>query len=156
MSKRRILAMAALCCLLSGQATPEPIALEAYNGYWSGLGTVVMSSGSTEQVKCVVTYRTGGDQVKQNLRCARASYSINGAAELQVRGGQVTGTWEEKTYSAVGTVTGKSVPDGMIVAIDSINFSAAMTVSVAGCKQAIAIQPKGLDVTRITLALAKC
>lgn len=156
MAIRRILAVAALMQLAADPGLGNPTGLDAYSGYWSGLGTVVMATGSTEQVKCVATYRTGGEQLKQNLRCASASYSINGAAEVTVRAGQVKGTWEEKTYSAVGTINGKATAEGMALAIDSPNFGASMTLTLAGCKQSISIQPKGLDVSKISISLAKC
>lgn len=145
----------AAALVLASPAHSDPV-LEAYAGYWSGLGTVVMSSGTTEQVKCVAVYRVAGEQLRQNLRCASASYSINGSAEVAVKGNQVSGSWEEKTYSAVGKINGRMVGDGMSLKIESPNFGASMVISLTGCKQAIAIQPEGLDVSRISIAIAKC
>ena len=56
-----------------------------------------------------VVYKVGGGgtQVKQTMRCASADYTINAAAELRVNGAQVSGNWEEKTYSATGEVAGR-------------------------------------------------
>ncbi len=87
----------------SGAAAAGPI--EDMAGYWSGAGTVLLKGGETERVKCVVVYKVGagGTQIKQTLRCASADYNISGAAELR-SGAQVSGNWEEKTYSATGDV----------------------------------------------------
>jgi hypothetical protein len=117
---------------------------------------VTMASGTTEQLKCVVTYKVTGSSLKQNLRCANAAYTINGLADLEVRGDQVTGAWEEQTYAAKGSVTGKVVDGGFNLNIEGATFTAAMKVSGTNCKQSLAITPTGLDVTKIALNLGKC
>lgn len=127
-------------------------------GYWSGSGSVVLSSGNTERVKCQVFYKAseGNTQIRQTMRCASTDYSINSLAELRVKGGQVTGSWEEKTYSAKGDVTGRFTGEGFTLTIQGANFTAAMHVTLSNCKQSISISPKGLDVTRVSIGLAKC
>ena len=101
---RKLAAAAGLAAALVA-ATAEAGPIEDLDGYWSGGGTVVLSDGK-EQVKCAVRYKVGqgGAQVRQTLRCASADYSINGTAEFSVKGAQVDGTWEEKTYSASGQI----------------------------------------------------
>jgi hypothetical protein len=130
--------------------------VEDLSGYWTGTGAVTMSSGSTEQLKCVVTYKVAGASLRQNLRCANAAYTINGLADLTVRGDQVTGDWEEQTYAAKGSVTGKVVDGGFQLSIQGVSFSAAMRVSGTNCRQTLAITPTGLDVSKISLNLGKC
>jgi hypothetical protein len=136
-------------------ATAGPI--EELDGYWSGGGTVVFNEGS-ERVKCAVRYKVGhgGTQIKQVMRCASADYSINATAELAVSGAQVAGNWEEKTYSASGQVSGRYTGSTFVLSIKGANFSAAMNVGVSGCKQSITIHPRGLEVRRISMSLAKC
>ena len=82
--------------------------IEDMNGYWTGNGSVILSNGNTERVKCSVTYKVtdGGTQIRQSMRCASADYKIDALAELRVKGERVSGSWEEKTYSATGAVTG--------------------------------------------------
>jgi len=132
--------------------------IEDLSGYWTGAGTVLMTSGSTERVKCAVIYKVGGSgtQIKQTLRCASADYNINGAAELRVNGSQVSGTWEEKTYSATGDVAGRYTGSSFVLSIKGQNFTAGMNVGLSSCKQSINITPQGLDVRRISMNLAKC
>ena len=140
---------------LSWGAAAEPIAELA--GFWSGNGAVTLASGNTERVKCQVFYKAdGGPQLRQTLRCASTDYVINATADLQVRGGQVTGSWEEKTYAAKGEVTGRFSGEAFNLTITGANFSAAMNVTLSSCKQSISITPKGLDVTKVTIGLAKC
>ena len=67
-------------------------------------------------------------------------------------GNQVTGSWEEKTYSAKGEVTGRYSGEGFVLSIQGANFTAAMNVALSSCKQSISITPKGLDVTNVTIS----
>lgn len=138
----------------AGAASP----IDDMAGYWSGAGSVLLSNGKTEKVKCAVTYKVteGGTQIKQSMRCASADYSINAAADLKVKGAQVTGNWEERTYSATGEVTGKYTGSAFTLAIKGGNFTASMNVSLSNCKQSISIAPQGLEVNKITIGLAKC
>ena len=127
-------------------------------GFWSGNGAVTLASGNTERVKCQVFYKStdSNSQLKQTLRCASADYTINSTADLQVKGGQVTGSWEEKTYAAKGDVTGRYSGENFALMIKGASFTATMNVSLSACKQSINITPKGLDITKVTIALAKC
>ena len=144
----------AAVCAATAMAGP----IDEMSGYWSGSGTVLLSNGNTERVKCAVTYKIdeSGQHVRQSMRCAAADYHINASAELSVRGAQVSGSWEEKTYSAVGQVSGRYSDSAMSLSIEGANFTATMNLSLSTCKQSISISPKGLDVRRISITLAKC
>ena len=156
MPMRKSAAAAGLAAALAATAAVAgPI--EDLDGYWSGGGTVVFSEGA-ERVKCAVRYKVGqgGTQIRQTLRCASADYSINGTAEFSVRGAQVDGNWEEKTYSATGQISGRYTGSSLVLSIKGANFTAAMTIGLSTCKQSITIHPRGLEVRRISMSLAKC
>ena len=142
--------------VLAVAAWAEPI--DELAGFWSGSGSVTLAGGNTERVKCQVFYKTAGSnaQFKQTLRCASTDYAINATADLEVKAGQVTGSWEEKTYAVKGEVTGRYTGENFNLTITGANFTAAMNMTLSACKQAINITPKGLDVTRVTIGLAKC
>jgi hypothetical protein len=127
-------------------------------GYWSGTGSVVLSNGKTERVKCSVFYKVSDEAtaVRQSMRCASADYKIDALAELRIKGEKVSGSWEEKTYSATGEVTGRYAGDNMVLSIKGANFTAAMNVTLSDCKQSINISPQGLEVTKISIGLGKC
>jgi hypothetical protein len=141
---------------LAVAALADPI--DDLAGFWSGTGSVTLASGNTERVKCQVFYKTSGSntQLKQTLRCASTDYAINATADLEVKAGQVTGNWEEKTYAVKGEVTGRYSGENFNLTITGANFTAAMNMTLSACKQAINITPKGLDVTKVTIGLAKC
>lgn len=130
--------------------------LQEMSGYWTGNGTVTMTNGATEQLRCVATYKPAAQSVRQNLRCASTGYSISAAVDLKVDGAAITGTWEEKTYSANGDITGKVTDKGFALAIKGPTFNADLNLTHSACKQAIDIVPTGVDVTRISIGLGKC
>jgi hypothetical protein len=156
---RRILQIAvtaAIAVAASGSASAA-LNLQDMAGYWTGTGKIMLNNGNVENVKCVVTYKVTGSQLKQNLRCAGQGYSLNGSADLEIApSGSVTGSWTENTYSAKGDVTGKTTDRGFSLSISGPNFTAAMDASTTACKQTLEIVPKGFDVSRISLGLGKC
>jgi hypothetical protein len=127
-------------------------------GRWTGSGSVKMSNGNSEQLKCVATYFVagGGTSLQQNLRCASTSYKIDATASVQVNKGHVSGVWHEKIHSASGSVAGRIIGNGFNLTIEGENFSAAMSVTTSLCKQSVRITPRGFDISEISLRLAKC
>lgn len=160
-------AFAGLACVLGGAialatdravAAAVPGALEHLEGRWSGWGAISLSTGGSEQVKCVATYfvRNNGGQLEQNLRCASASYRIDAKATLEVVSDQVKGRWQESAYAAEGSVSGRMTASGFNLSIQGDHFTAVMAVSTSSCKQSINIAPQGTDIRRIAIGLDKC
>jgi len=127
-------------------------------GRWAGPGNITMSSGESEQMRCVATYfvEGGGSNVKQNLRCASQGYKIDAVANFLVANGQVTGNWEERTWSNTGSIKGQVSQDGFKLTIDGSGFTAAMAVATSACKQSISITPRGYEIAKISMNLTKC
>lgn len=137
-------------------ADPAPIADLA--GRWSGWGAVTLSSGQSEQVKCVAVYTlaNAGASIEQSLRCASPSYRIDASARLDILGETVSGSWEERSHDASGKVAGRLTRSGFELAITGEHFSAAMAVATSTCKQTLQIKPDGVDIARIAVNLEKC
>lgn len=149
--------VAVVAAVSSTVGASAAVNLQEMAGYWTGTGKIVLVNGKSESVKCVVTYKVTGSQLKQNVRCAGQGYSLNGTADLDVApSGAVTGSWTENTYSAKGDVTGKATDRGFSLAITGPTFTAVMDATTTACKQSLDIVPKGLDVSRISLGLGKC
>lgn len=145
-----------LCILLpAGETRADP--LGELPGRWSGTGSIKLANGTAETVKCVATYFiSGGVNITQNLRCASPSYKIDTKASLAVRGGQVTGQWEERQYAQTGAVSGRMTSHGFNLLISGPQFTAALQLTSTACKQSLSITPKGFDISRISIGLAKC
>src|SRR3979490_1751036 len=61
----------------AGHAQSGPFA--GFSGTWSGNGTVSLSDGSTERIRCKADYKVDGSGLglKQNLHCASDSYKFD-------------------------------------------------------------------------------
>ena len=77
-------------------------------GSWGGNGSVSYPSGRVENLTCASHYTGEGANVSMALRCVSGPDSIHFRATLEVAGGRVAGTWEERTYNLEGQLTGTS------------------------------------------------
>ena len=159
-----ILFALALWLLASGMTGHGSLAQDAnpivsLGGRWAGTGTLVAASRPDEIFKCVVTYfpSDGGASLKQNLRCKSANYQFDGAAQLKITAGKITGRWEDKVNSLQGTVSGTVTPDGFLILLSGEFFDAKMTVVSSGCQQSVTIVPEeGLAIKKLSAVLKKC
>jgi hypothetical protein len=63
------------------------------SGHWSGAGTVTMTNGVTERIRCKATYAVNatGKAVQQTLRCASDSYRV-----------EISSNWDSPDDSRIG------------------------------------------------------
>src|SRR5882757_1608442 len=59
-----------------------------FDGSWSGSGTVAMSNGTTEHIRCKADYKVtaSGMGLKQNLHCASDSYKFDLSSDVTSQG----------------------------------------------------------------------
>ena len=67
------------------------------SGFWSGAGTVTMTNGVTERIRCKATYAVNatGKSVQQTLRCASDSYRVEISSNVISDGGSLSGSWAD-------------------------------------------------------------
>ena len=131
------------CSLLPAlSATQKADAFRPLLGWWTGKGRLGFTNGKTEDVKCRATYRLteAGDGLRQVLRCASASGSVEVRSTVLRQGDQLSGTWSEKKYNFDGQVTGKIIPHGFRVSVDGSGLKANMTVMVREKRHVVEIQ----------------
>ena len=126
-------------------------------GRWVGEGRLGVKDSPTEAVKCRVTYfvQEGGNQLRQSIRCASQSGSIEVASTVTHAGGSLTGSWKELTREWSGELTGTVNPNGFKVAVRGENLSANMDIIVKGARQIIEIQFMNSSLIGLTLVLTK-
>ena len=80
------------------------------SGYWSGGGTIAMTNGATERIRCKETYAVNstGRALNQSLRCASDSYRLEISSNVIFESGAISGTWSEATRNVSGTVSGRA------------------------------------------------
>jgi hypothetical protein len=77
------------------------------------------------------------------------------AGDVTNRGGTISGSWSEAAHNAAGTVSGRANGDHIVVAASGSNFSANLSLTTHGNRQAVAIRPQGTDVTGVSITLNK-
>jgi hypothetical protein len=166
MTRPSVYAAICLALLLPAEAAQGQAAnaqdanpIVALAGRWAGTATLVPASGPNELFRCVATYfpREAGASLRQNLRCKSANYQFDGAAQLQISKGKVTGRWEDKINPLHGTISGDVTPDGFLILLSGELFDAKMTVVSTPCRQTITIVLEaGLPVKSLSADLRKC
>src|SRR6201994_4274681 len=75
----------------AGHAQSGPFA--GFDGTWSGNGTVSLSDGSTERIRCKADYKVNGNglNLKQNLHCASDSYKFDLSSAVTSQGDRIPG-----------------------------------------------------------------
>ncbi len=155
---------AALAVVSSIPASPIPAQARAagpfgeFVGAWSGGGTITMSNGTRERIRCRVRYSvaSAGTVLTQNLVCASESYKFNVNSEVRAQGSEVSGSWTETSRNVTGSVSGH-VGDGVIRAtVMGVAFSAGLSLAVHDRSQYVTIRPQGAtDVADVSVVLRR-
>ena len=119
-----------------------PTPFEKFAGQWAGSGTIDLSSGAREAIRCRAAYDVLDQQNKLQLsiRCASDSYNFELRASATDNAGAITGTWSEATRNAAGTISGKTNGDQFQITAKSQSFTANLTLTTHGDRQSVVIQ----------------
>ena len=147
----------ALALWLSAAPVHAQTPLSALAGTWGGAGTINMSNGAAERIRCRATYAvaSGGRKMQQNLTCASDSYKFQLASDISYEGGNLTGTWSEASRNVGGALTGTARGSQINARADGGIFTANISLVTQGEKQQVAITSQGGDITGVTLSLSK-
>jgi hypothetical protein len=125
------------------------------SGKWSGDGSIMLSDGSTERLRCDATYveSGGGDNLDQTLRCASDSYNFILQISLVDNAGSILGNWSELSRSVQGGISGHDSKGLIQVTARGPNFTAAVTVATRGSEQSVKIRAQSGDLSQVTITL---
>ena len=92
-------------------------------GNWSGSGTIDLSNGKHEPIKCRASYDVLDEQNKLqlNINCASESYKFDLRGSATYSGNAITGNWSESTRKT-GAMSGKVEGAGFQVVAKGTNF----------------------------------
>jgi hypothetical protein len=157
-------AVVAALATVSLQTPPTPAQAREHGpfarfaGTWSGDGTITMSNGTRERIRCRVRYSVvgAGTGLTQDLVCASQSYKFDVSSQVRAAGSQLTGSWTETSRNVTGSVSGH-VRDGVIQAtVMGAAFSAGLSLSIHGRSQYVIIRPQGgTDVADVSVVLRR-
>jgi hypothetical protein len=138
----------------AGHAQSGPFA--GFDGSWSGTGTVQLSDGSSERIRCRATYKVdgGGNGLQQTLRCASDSYKFDLSSDVTSQGSAVTGRWSEASRNINGELQGTAGGGRIDVFVQAAGFAANLTLTTRGNKQSVQISSKG-DIRGVNINMVK-
>ena len=116
-----------------------------FDGAWSGTGTVSLSDGSTERIRCKADYRVNnsGMGLKQQLHCASDSYKFDLSSDVTSQGERISGNWSEKSRNIFGNLQGTAGGGQIDVFVEASGFAANLNLRTTGNKQSVSIDSKG-------------
>jgi hypothetical protein len=134
---------ALLFSVSAGHAQSSPFA--GFDGSWSGNGTVSLSDGTTERIRCRASYKVDGSGtgLAQTLRCASDSYKFDLSSNVTSQGNQVSGSWSEASRNVFGNLQGRAGGGQIDVFVEAAGFAANLTLTTRGNKQSVSISSKG-------------
>jgi hypothetical protein len=128
-------------------------------GSWSGSGTIDLSNGRHEPIRCRASYDVLEEQNKLQLdiHCASESYNFDLRASASYAAGAITGVWSESTRNAAGTLSGKVEGVGFQVVAKGPTFTANLNLVTRGDKQSVTIrsQDAQADVQGATITMQR-
>ncbi|MDB5504911.1 MAG: hypothetical protein JWR89_4813 [Tardiphaga sp.] len=115
-----------------------------FDGSWNGTGTVSLSDGSSERIRCRATYKVdGSNALAQTLRCASDSYKFDLSSNVTSNGNNVSGSWSEASRGIYGNLNGRAGGGQIDVFVEAAGFAATISLTTRGNKQSVSINSKG-------------
>ena len=138
----------------SGHAQSGPFA--GFDGSWGGNGTVTLSDGTTERIRCKADYKVNGSGLglKQSLHCASDSYKFDLSSEVTSQGDRISGNWSEKSRNIFGSLQGTAGGGVIDVFVEANGFAANLTLRTTGNKQTVQISSKG-EIRGVNITMTK-
>jgi hypothetical protein len=136
----------------AGHAQSRPFA--GFDGAWSGNGTISLSDGSTERIRCRADYKVAGNGLQQSLRCASDSYKFDLSSAVTSDGDRISGTWNEATRNINGNLQGKAGGGKIDVFVEAPGFAANLALRANGNRQTVQITSKG-DIRGVAITMVR-
>ena len=125
-----------------------------FDGNWAGNGTVALSDGTIERIRCKADYKVSGLNLRQNLHCASDSYKFDLSSDVISNGDRISGNWSEKSRNIFGNLQGTAGGGQIEVFVEAAGFAASLTLRTTGNKQTVQISSKG-EIRGVNITMSK-
>ena len=125
-------------------------------GSWTGSGSISLSDGSKERLRCKATYQVSGAdaRLQQSLRCASDSYRFDLNSDIASERGGISGTWSEASRGISGSLAGRASSGSISAVVDAPGFSANLSVATRGNRQSFSIVSQG-DIRSVAITMVR-
>ena len=126
------------------------------DGAWSGNGTISLSDGTSERIRCRADYKVNGSGLglKQSLHCASDSYKFDLTSDVTSQGDRISGNWSEASRNIFGNLQGTAGGGQIVVFVEANGFAANLTLRTNGNKQTVQINSKG-EIRGVNITMVK-
>ena len=127
-----------------------------FSGAWSGNGTVALSDGTTERIRCKADYKVDstGMALKQSLHCASDSYKFDLSSDVTSQGDRISGNWSEASRNIFGNLQGTAGGGKIDVLVEAPGFTANLMLRANGNRQTVQISSKG-DIRGVSITMVR-
>ncbi len=152
----------ALVAILAGVTVPTLSFAEGSTpfsqlaGSWKGSGQVRLDDGRSERLSCRGYYveKAKGAELSIAIRCQSDTNKIEMRSGLTYENGRVNGHWEERTFSAEGTMSGSASANKLNLRISG-QVTGSMSVSVNGSTHRVGITTAGPGFKGVTITFSR-
>lgn len=142
MNRLAVLFVAFLAIVLISPSPARGQTLDVFDGSWGGNTAIEVSVGKRENARCTSTNRASGNSLRIKLRCASGgSPLLDVTANITLKDGVLSGSWEERVYAQKGSVSGTLSVNTLSGEIRNQNFSALVTVRRNGDGLSVSVTP---------------
>ena len=132
--------------------TDDPFAV--LRGKWRGSGTMVLKDKPKVRVSCNSQYTGSARQLILAIKCTSTSGEIDLRAKLSSYTNRLRGVWEEKTFRALGTISGM-MTDEMISFNIKGNVWGKMSVKYTKSRQKVSITTRGITLESVKISMKR-
>src|SRR6202171_4948948 len=145
---------ALLLSVQASHAQSGPFA--GFDGSWAGNGTVSLSDGTTERIRCKADYKVDGSGLglKQSLHCASDSYKFDLSSDVTSQGDRISGYWSEASRNVNGSLQGTAGGGRIEGFVQAAGFAANLILQTNGNRQTVEISSKG-EIKGVNITMVK-
>lgn len=151
-------ALSVASCLTFAAPASAATVFDGFEGTWRGRGTVSLTDGSREAIRCRAVYglRGDGNALSVDVNCASDSYRVHIVANAVAQGSALSGSWQETTRQIGGTLTGRVPAYGeMQASFETTGGGLQLGAHTDGRRQAITIEAQGSDIRSVDISLKR-
>ena len=135
-------------------AADSPFA--AWPGSWAGTGTIAMSSGTKERIRCQASYRLENPvSLRLEMNCTSDSYRFELRSHITYDDQRISGPWNETTRGVGGQLTGRASGGRIQARAEGQTFTALLDMTTRGNRQQVSIQSPGSEMSEVTIVLTR-
>jgi hypothetical protein len=125
-------------------------------GSWAGTGTIAMSNGTKERVRCQASYRLEDPvNLRLEMGCTSDSYRFELHSQITYDSQSISGAWNETTRGVGGNLTGRASGARIQARAEGQTFTALLDMTTRGNQQSVSIQSPGSEMSGVTIVLTR-